>query len=297
MTFTTLRRAVLGVALVATLGFAHQTGTTKELCAGFVPENNMYIPVGLFSAGGITEQQFMQVMDRLERLYKADVERKGDTLRINRLWSDGTVNASAQRMGTTQVLNMYGGLARHPATNIEGMALVACHELGHHNGGAPKISGWFGNDWATNEGGSDYFATLKCLRRFFAEDDNEAILRGLDLDPVASAACEAQFSDRKDQLICLRTSLAGQSVANLFQALKKETTPPTFGTPDRSEVRRTNDNHPATQCRLDTYLAGMICVAKESDEVSATDYKQGTCYSPRDVAGVRPRCWFAPPAN
>jgi hypothetical protein len=294
MTFTTLRRAVLGVALVATLGFANQTGAGKTLCEGFLPPNDMKIPVGLFSTGGITEQQFMSVMDRLERLYKADIERKGDTLRINRLWTDATVNASAQRMGTTQVLNMYGGLARHPATNIEGMALVACHELGHHNGGAPKIAGWFGNDWATNEGGADYFATLKCLRRFFAEDDNEAILKDLDIDPVASAACTSQFSNRQDQLLCLRTSLAGQSVANLFQALKKETTPPTFGTPDKSEVRRTNDNHPATQCRLDTYLAGMICVAKESEEPSATDYKQGSCYTPRDAAGFRPRCWFMP---
>ena len=297
MTLTTLRRAVLGVALVATLGFAHQTGADKTLCAGFLPPNDMKIPVGLFSAGGITEQQFMSVMDRLERLYKADIERKGDTLRINRLWNDATVNASAQRSGNTQVLNMYGGLARHPATNVEGMALVACHELGHHNGGAPKIAGWFGNDWATNEGGADYFATLKCLRRFFAEDDNEAILKDLDIDPVASAACTAQFSNRQDQLLCLRTSLAGQSVANLFQALKKETTPPTFGTPDKSEVRRTNDNHPATQCRLDTYLAGMVCVAKESEEPSATDYKQGSCYTPRDTIGFRPRCWFAPPAN
>ncbi|MFS4459809.1 hypothetical protein [Bdellovibrio sp. HCB2-146] len=297
MTLTTIRRAVTGLALIATLGFTHHTASEKTLCAGFLPPNNMNIPVGLFSTGGISEQQFNDVLDRIEKIYKADVERKGDTLRINRLWSDGTVNASAQRMGNTQVLNMYGGLARHPATNIEGFALVACHEFGHHNGGAPKTAGWFGGGWATNEGGSDYFATLKCLRRFFAEDDNEAILKGLDLDPVASAACEAQFTNRQDQLLCLRSSLAGQSVANLFQALKKETTPPTFGTPDKSEVRRTNDNHPATQCRLDTYFAGMLCVAKESEEPSNSDYKQGSCYAPRDTAGVRPRCWFAPPTN
>ncbi len=293
MTNTTLRRALAVVALIATLGFTHQATHNHELCHGFVPENDMYIPTGVFTAGGITEQQFNDVLDRLERIYRPEVEAAGDRLKINRLWNDGTVNASAQRSGNTQILNMYGGLARHQATNIEGFALVACHEYGHHNGGAPKIAGWF-NTWATNEGGSDYFATLKCLRRFFAEDDNAAILKDLDLDPVAVAGCESQFTDVKDQLICLRSSLAGQSVANLFQDLRKEPTAPNFGTPDKKEVARTDDKHPATQCRLDTYLAGMLCVAKETEKLSNSDYKEGSCYAPRDVAGVRPRCWFAP---
>ncbi|WP_291516231.1 hypothetical protein [Bdellovibrio sp. ArHS] len=293
MTKSTLTRVTAAVALIATLGFTHKTTDTTSVCHGFVPENDMKIPVGLFTTGGITEKQFNDVLDRLERIYKADVERMGDTLKVNRLWKDATVNASAQRSGKTQVLNMYGGLARHQATNVEGFALVACHEFGHHNGGAPKISGWMGS-WATNEGGADYFATLKCLRRFFAEDDNAAILKDLDLDPYAVAGCEAQFSDEKDRLICLRTSLAGQSVANLFQSLRKETTAPNFGTPDRREVSRTNDQHPETQCRLDTYFQGMLCVAKESETVSNTDYKQGSCYAPRDTAGIRPRCWFFP---
>lgn len=294
MTKTILSRGLAAVALLATLGFTNKTATdAKTLCSGFVPENNMYIPEGVMTLGGITEAQFNQVLDRIERLYKADVERMGDRLKINRLWSNGTVNASAQRQGNVQVLNMYGGLARHQATNIEGFALVVCHEYGHHNGGAPKISG-FGGAWATNEGGADYYATLKCLRRFFAEDDNAAILKDLDLDPVAVAGCEALFSDEKERLICLRTSLAGQSVANLFQDLRKETTMPNFGTPDKNVVNRMYDQHPETQCRLDTYFAGMLCVAKESDSVSNSDYKAGSCYAPRDVAGVRPRCWFFP---
>lgn len=294
MTKSTLVRVFAVVALVATLGFTHKTATEpKTLCAGFVPENNMKIPVGLFASGGITEKQFNDVLDRIEKIYKADVERLGDRLKINRLWTNATVNASAQRSGNTQVLNMYGGLARHPATTIEGFALVACHEYGHHNGGAPKSGGMFGS-WATNEGGADYFATLKCLRRFFAEDDNAAILKDLDLDPYAVAGCEAQFSDEQDRLLCLRGSLAGQSVANLFQALRKEPTAPNFGTPDKSQVSRMFDQHPQTQCRLDTYFQGMLCVAKENEKLSNDDYKEGTCYAPRDAAGVRPRCWFYP---
>ncbi|MGZ3770425.1 MAG: hypothetical protein ACXVCP_12845 [Bdellovibrio sp.] len=289
------KSALAVVALVATLGFAHKTAevSSQTLCAGFLPENNMKIPVGLFTLGGITEQQFNDVLDRLEKIYADDIAAKGDTLKINRLWTNATVNANATRSGNTEVLNMYGGLARHQATTVEGFALVACHEFGHHNGGAPKLGGFNGN-WATNEGGADYFATLKCLRRFFAEDDNAAILKDLDLDPTAVAGCNGQFSNEQDRLICLRTSLAGQSVANLFQSLRKETTPPTFGTPDHSEVSQMYDNHPQTQCRLDTYFAGMLCPVSESAQVSNTDYKVGTCYSPRDAVGFRPRCWFFP---
>lgn len=293
MTKSTLSRVLAGVALVATVGFTYNTFDSKTLCEGFLPENDMRIPVGLFATGGITEKQFNDVLDRLDRLFKPDVERAGDKLRINRLWSDATVNASAQRNGNTQVLNMYGGLARHPATTIEGFALVACHEYGHHNGGAPKSASMWGN-WATNEGGADYFATLKCLRRFFAEDDNAAILKDLDLDPVADSACAAQWPNQQDYLICMRMSLAGQSVANLFQALRKENTAPNFGTPDRRVVSRTNDAHPDTQCRLDTYFAGMLCTAKENEALSNDDYKMGSCYAPRDKAGTRPLCWFAP---
>ncbi|MBK9322324.1 MAG: hypothetical protein IPM97_05115 [Bdellovibrionaceae bacterium] len=255
----------------------------------------MQIPIGTFSTGGITEEQFNQVLDRLERIFSGDVSRLGDILRVRRYWSDGTVNASAMRSGKTEIINMYGGLARHPTITVEGFALVACHELGHHQGGAPKSGGgWFGNAWATNEGGSDYYASLKCLRRFFAEDDNAAIIANAEISPVAEAACRAQFADVNEQLLCLRTSMAGQSVANLFFAMKKETTPPNYGTPDRSEVPQTNDDHPATQCRLDTMLSGMLCARPISDEVSNVDYRQGSCFTPHDVVGNRPRCWFAP---
>lgn len=293
MTKSTLRRGLAVVALIATAGFTFKTVSTHNLCEGFLPENSLYIPAGLFTTGGITQEQFNQVMDRIEKIYKPEVEAAGDQLKINRLWTNGTVNASANRSGNTRVLNMYGGLARHKTIGVEGMALVACHEMGHHNGGAPKVDSWF-SAWASNEGAADYFASLKCLRLFFAEDDNATIVAGLTIDPVAQAGCEAQYTNENDRLICLRISEAGQQVANLFQDLTKEKTPPKYGTPDTSVVNTTDDAHPATQCRLDTYLAGNLCPVAINDKLSDTDYKAGSCYSPRDAVGFRPRCWFAP---
>jgi len=296
MNKSTVLHLTASVALIATLGFTHATAsdTYQKPCQGFVPENNLKIPVGMQTVGGITEVQFNEVIDRLIALYTEDTEKMGDKLSVIRRWTDPTVNAYAERVGNTQKISMYGGLARHPTITVEGMALVICHELGHHQGGAPKKPSYFGPAWATNEGGSDYFASLKCLRRFFAQDDNAQILAGKTLDPVAVARCEEQFQDIKDQEICMRTSLASQSVSYLFQALKNESTQPAFNTPDKSEVRQTNDSHPATQCRMDTMFAGMSCHVPESDPVDKLDYKKGSCYTPNDQVGFRPRCWFFP---
>jgi hypothetical protein len=287
-----LKISAMGLLVFGLMGFK-SLGDDKTLCAGFLPANNMRIPVGMMTAGGITQQQFDAVLNRVENLYKADIARLGGTLKINHLWTDATVNASATRQGNVWVLNMYGGLARHPATSEEGMALVACHEMGHHMGGAPKISGWF-STWATNEGGADYYAGLKCLRRYFAQDDNKAALASVTLDPGVVETCTKQFSTEADQLICERISLSGDSVAYLFQALRNEANPPKYTTPDKSVVTKMNDDHPATQCRMDTYFAGMTCAASANEANSDTDYHTGACSAPHDNVGVRPLCWFYP---
>ncbi len=296
---TSLMLSALAVVVAASVGFK---ATTHELCDGFVPENNMKIPVGwntpfgrnLSANGGLTEEQFNAVLDRVEALYAPVIAQLGGKLVINRLWNDPTVNASAEQTGGDWILNMYGGLARHSEINVEGMALVACHELGHHLGGAPKVSGWWGSEWATNEGGADYFATLKCLRYYFAQDDNESIIAAANIQPIAKQNCESQFSDHTDQLICMRNTMAGDSVAGLFMDLKKEKKRPRYDTPDPTEVAQTDDEHPETQCRMDTYFAGAICHVAKDTAVSNDDFKQGSCVQGTDEFGWRPRCWFKP---
>ncbi len=293
---------LIALALIASSSLSI-AGHSKELCHGFLPENDMKVPVGFKSlapgAAGLTEAQFNAVLDRTQRLYAPIVSKAGGTLQIKRLWKDDTVNASAQQMGKTWVLNMYGGLARHQATTEEGFALVVCHELGHHIGGAPKIKGFFGmNNWATNEGGSDYFANLKCLREFFAEDDNATIVEKAKLDgrlsDYAATLCDQEFAKDEDRLLCKRSTLGGTSVAGLFQDLRKEATPPDFAKPDTSKVSKMDDKHPATQCRMDTYLAGAICNVDKTVAVSDSDYRQGSCVENVAKVGFRPRCWFAP---
>ncbi|MCC7405385.1 MAG: hypothetical protein IT288_13385 [Bdellovibrionales bacterium] len=273
------------------MGFKY--ASPEQLCAGFVEENDLYIPVGA-TAGGITQAEFNAVLDKVQEVYGPIVTSKGGTLQIRRLWSDGTVNASAMRNGRNYVINMYGGLARHARITADGFALVACHETGHHIGGTPKVAGWMGS-WASNEGQADYYATLKCLRKVFTTQDNLDYVANNDIDPYLANECAQKFPGEEETALCIRTSMAGMSTALLFKDLRNEPADPLFDQPDPKQVTQTDDNHPGTQCRLDTYFQGSVCTADLATDVHESDPKRGTCTQAGGfAAGLRPRCWYKP---
>ncbi len=289
-----IKRILFSLSWIAGLSSGLFLNQSQTLCHGFVEENNMNIPVGV-EAGGLTETEFNQVLDAVETVYAPIVSSKGGRLQIKRNWTDGTVNASANRSGSTWILNMFGGLARHPAITLEGFTLVACHELGHHLGGAPKIdNGWF-SSWASNEGESDYFAVLKCLRKVFTASETENWLKNSIPDPYLMSECSKKYSDNASIALCARTAMAGLSTADLFRDLKQESVPAQFSTPDQKIVAVTDDEHPGTQCRLDTYFQGSLCTIDANTEVDDRDYRKGTCTTESGFqSGVRPLCWFHP---
>ena len=257
---------------------------------GFLPPNTMKIPVDSFLSNEMTEAKFNQIISKAEKIYSPIVAKKGGKLVFNRLWNDATVNASAERNGNNWIVNMYGGLARHPAITEDGFALIVCHELGHHLGGAPKFPG----QWAADEGEADYFSTLKGLRNHFADEDNVAIVKNMKVEQVAVAACEKQFPEEKAKALCVRESMAGLSSANLSAALASSPAPD-FGTPDPAQVAQTNDAHPLAQCRLDTYFGGSVCGVSVAVDLGETDPTVGSCSSEKgDKIGIRPRCWYKP---
>ncbi len=280
-------------ALLLTLAISGSVlACSEDGRSGFLPENDLNIPVGAKTVGGITEPQFNAVIDKLETIYAPIVSNMGGTLRINRKWGDGTVNANATRAGSW-VVNMFGGLARHQTITEDGFALVLCHEIGHHLGGAPKVAGFL-NRWASNEGQSDYFATLKCLRKAFLNDKNSTIVRKLNAPAALTQACAKAWPNKDDKAICVRSGMAGASVAALFAALRNKPEAK-FETPDTKVVAKTDDAHPAHQCRLDTYFQGALCEIGLNEDVSQKDEVQGTCHgSLGHTLGLRPLCWFKP---
>lgn len=285
------------LALLALTFSLSALACTEDGSTGFLPENDLYVPVGVKSVnGGLSEAQFNAVIEKVETIYVPIAKNMGGNLKIARKWEDGTVNANATRLGAWNV-NMYGGLARHETITEDGFALVLCHEIGHHLGGAPKV-GFFLNKWASNEGQADYFATLKCLRRVFLNDNNAAIIKKLKAPATLVKGCTEAFpgkSGKADKDICVRAGMAGMSVSKLFQALRSSTVEPKFETPDTSVVKKTDDAHPAYQCRLDTYFQGAICDVAFNEDVSQKDEVQATCHGENGhTTGLRPLCWFKP---
>lgn len=292
MTFFKQGLLITSLALLAQPLWSCTDGTS-----GFLPENNLKIEVNAKRAGGLTEAQFNKVIDSVEHLYSPIVSEQGGKLVVVRLWTDATVNAYAQRSGNNWKVTMFGGLARHQTITEDGMALVVCHELGHHLGGAPKKMDLWSSPWASNEGQADYFATLKCLRRVFLNDDNISLIKKMDVPKALSESCGKTWSSEEDRALCIRGAMAGDSVARLFAALRNNS-PAQFDTPDTHAVSVTDDNHPATQCRLDTYFQGAICDVSMNENVSDDSEVTGTCHGANGHSvGLRPRCWFKPSAE
>ncbi|MFI5347766.1 MAG: hypothetical protein ACHQ51_15440 [Elusimicrobiota bacterium] len=280
-----------GLTLAATFAAAAPRTEMKD---SFLPENNMRIPIrATQDGGGLTEAQFNQVIDKIEGIYSPIIAKLGGNLVIERRWTDDTVNAYAQRMGTTYHVSMFGGLARHPAVTQDGFALVVCHELGHHLGGAPRSS-----SWASNEGEADYYGNLKCLRRVFSSPSATSFTRAAANDEVAQKACAASYKKDADKALCLRTSMAGVSLGTLLNILGGGAGSPQFDTPDPAVVDTTDDAHPAAQCRLDTYFQAALCARPWTETMNGSDPKVGACTASQGFSvGMRPLCWYKPGAD
>lgn len=285
------------------IALAGLTLMTSAVYADFLPENDLWKEDNLFQAvGGINQSQFNQVIDEAEAFYRPLIARLGGRLTINRLWPDSNVNASAVQSGADWIVNMYGGMARRPEITKDGFALVLCHELGHHLGGYPFVAGW-----AANEGQSDYFATLSCAREIWRDDINTNASFRKTIGAIPRAACDKAWSDTQNQNLCYRIAEGGNALANLLAALGG--TRASFNTPDRSVVPATYNNHPAGQCRLDTYLAGAVCSknwdvniipardlgSRKNSMDAERDSVRQTCNMVEGFSiGFRPLCWFRP---
>ncbi len=259
---------------------------------GFLPENDLKISIHDKFRSDMTEERFNEIIDIADKHYRPIIEAKGGKLKWSRDWTNDTVNASAQRtlFGTWKV-NMYGGLARHPLTTDDGFALVVCHELGHHLAGTPTNS--WPNNWASVEGQSDYFATLKCFRRLFENDNNEQIVAKMNAPQTVVDKCNANFTLPNDRALCVRSAMGGLSLASLLGSLRGNSNVD-FDTPDTNVVSSTNSRHPEAQCRLDTYFQGAICDKLINEEVGK-DPLAGTCNRSAGYEdGIRPLCWYKP---
>ena len=283
--------------LALTLASAQVFACTMDGKEGIVEKNNLRIPVSQKSINGITAEEFNKVIDEVTTVMSPIVSSHGGNLTVVKLWEDETVNAYAEQEGTTWKVSMFGGLARHETITRDGMALVVCHEIGHHIGGAPLYSWKADSGWASTEGQSDYFATTKCLRQVWASDNNEEIISRMEVPARVKELCGQNHLWNADYALCVRGAMAGDSVARLFAALRQQA-PSKFETPDPKVAKYTQESHPATQCRLDTYFQGALCGVDARTEFSKDSEVTGACHKTLGhKIGMRPLCWFKPMVN
>jgi len=256
----------------------------------FVPPNKEYISANSKLVGGIDELSFNKILDTVQAIYTPIFSSVGATFDIERKWEDGTVNAYAYQQGSKWVISMFGGLARYPSMTADGFLLVACHEIGHHLGGAPIYT----DEWASVEGQSDYYGVSKCMRRVFHTIGFTPPPESTDEDlKYADGVCNDVHVTEDDQGMCRKSIRAGVSVARLFSDLGGEEVSQ-FKTPDETIVDATQESHPDAQCRLDTYFHGALCDASYLASVSPIDPKIGYCNRTDGcgVMGTRPLCWY-----
>ncbi len=238
---------------------------------------------------------FHRILDEISNIYQPIFKQRGMKFKIVSEWDSNQFNAFASRGEPESVryVTMYGGLASSPFMTEDGLRMVACHEIGHHLGGAPTYSESM--NWASAEGEADYWGTLKCMRIVLSYQDNVAWVRRHPIDSFAQMACFRNFQTPNDQAICMRSVVAGLALARGLDF----STRPNYTKPSREKVAVTMEGHPDPQCRLDTYVAASLCPISPAYELNQYPQYKAFC-DPRHVRqsnGVRPSCWYSKDPN
>ena len=164
------------------------------------------------------------------------------------------INAQAIQFFGSKAILINGGFTQMENITTDDFGLIICHELGHHFGGAPYFPPSEGNSvWASAEGAADFWATRTCFPNVIAR---------LPVVEVQKDDETANFCSRKVIQIplntCWRTIQSSLFISRLHSSFSQEKTTPQLSTPEIRQVETTNLSYSSAQCRLDTFVAGVI---------------------------------------
>lgn len=266
---------------------------SAPLFANFLPPNRAPTQLLERESNGMTQAEFNSIIDQVEKIYDPLIYRQGGNLQINRLWANNDINATSAQNRGQRIINLYGGLARHPLITADAFALVVCHEVGHHLAGFPQMS-----SWAATEGNADYFANQSCVKKLWSQAQLSERNLPAEENDLPQRFCESAYgSDDPSHLpFCQRQLAAAYSLASLLALLDKQTIQ--WDTPDLTRVPVTILQYPSPQCRLDTLTAASLCRRAFSDKIIPGNEKEmaaASCHGVNgDTIGLRPACWFSP---
>jgi hypothetical protein len=275
--------------------------------ASYLPPGSYENPKASDAVSAISENDFNAVINRVTDAYRSIVASHGGKLRILGRWKVDQIMAQSNQMFGWWEVRVSGGLARRPEMNTDALTLVLCHEMGHHLGGFPLNAPMpYIGTWSAVEGQADYFATYVCTRKLWSSELSKNAEFRETAPEAARAQCDAVWKSTADQNLCYRTAAAINSAIQTMASLMKKA-PPTFTTPDTSQVDKTLADHPPIQCRLDTHMQAALCagqfdenlipgkaVSSGSDSLEAEqESAQHSCAKASGFStGLRPGCWF-----
>jgi hypothetical protein len=139
---------------------------------------------------------------------------------------------------------------------------------------------------------------MKCLRRVFDKDDNVAIISKMKVDAEATNQCGLIYKNANEVALCQRIAMTGKSLGLFIASFTPMHNLVAFNTPDKKIVSTSSEEHPAAQCRLDTFFQGILCDKSYDQDVDKKDPIIGSCIA-RDghKVGTRPLCWYRPGPN
>jgi len=165
------------------------------------------------------------------------------------------------------VLNL--GLILHPKITKDVIALIGCHEIGHHMGGQPQHSKYP----VSVEGQADFFAPQACFHRWLYA----RILTSYTIRPEVVQFCRMTGLMPKFRLEqCGRALEASVRLSEIFADKRKLNPLPDLNMVDPSLVDSTLDRHGSPQCRLDTFKAGFLSFSIKERQRPGCWYNQST---------------------
>ena len=270
-----MKQILLSFILLPTLSFAH---------FHFEGANNQNL------LNTISTEQIETLINRFHLEFSQEVSERGGRLVIEYQEQNPAISAFAAREGLDWKITLNGGMGRHKEINLENLAGILCHELGHHLGGSPKKNRDVLSHWSSVEGQADYFVSTKCLRRMWGKE----VSRPLDETKIPSTLKKAcKETSHLEMGLCLRIGIVSWQMARLAAMLSPREVTPQFDRPTKLEVKRTLETHPSPQCRLDTYFQGLLCPVSEQEAFSDDSPITGSCH--HDLGhqkGFRTKCWY-----
>jgi|WetSurMetagenome_2_1015567.scaffolds.fasta_scaffold152834_3 hypothetical protein len=243
------------------LGLVSLGGVQAAEFKKFMPENNAKNYEWEFRSGGITEQQFNDIIDVAVEIYAPIAKANGEEFVYNKLFSDPTVNSDACRgcESGKVIINAYGGLARENGISVESYALVGSHEISHlyankYADSTHKAVVITGSDHMYAESNADFQGNGSIETLILKGLMKKGYAFNLSTTTLIDTKCAAKW-DRSSEgyQLCVIRLNAGNELGTILANLGGEAIP-SYDQRDKLVVKKTNQSYPSVQCRLDNYF-------------------------------------------